>query len=55
MFLCKNRKNLISRSLSVNDSMGCVSGFCSIADGQLHQKGALTIFQQISKVASVDG
>jgi hypothetical protein len=55
MFLWKNGKNLISRSLNNNNSMGCGSGSWSIADGQLHQKGALTIFQQVSKVASVDG
>ena len=54
-FLCKNGKNLISHSLNDNDSMVCVSGSGSIAGGRLHQKGALTIFRQISKVAPVDG
>jgi hypothetical protein len=46
MFLCKNGKNLISRSLNNNNSMGCVFGFWPIAGGQLHQKGALTIFSK---------
>src|ERR1017187_1697834 len=54
-FLCKNGKNLIFHSLNDNDSMGCVSGSGSIAARRLHQKGALTMFQQVSKGAPVDG
>ena len=55
MFLCKNGKQLVSHSLSNHGSMGCVSDSCCIAGGRLHRKGALTIFKQISRVASVDG
>jgi hypothetical protein len=55
MWLCKNGKNLISHSLNDNDSMGCISGSCSVAAGELHRKRALTMCEQISKVASVDG
>jgi hypothetical protein len=55
MFLWKNGKKLISHLLSGNDSMGYVSGFHCKARGRLHQKGALTIFEQLSKVARVDG
>ena len=35
--------------------MACVSGIGSIAGERLHRKRALTILEQISKVAPVDG
>jgi len=35
--------------------MGCIFGFWSVAAGELHRKRALTIFEQLSKVAFVDG
>ncbi len=55
LFLWENGKKLISHSLSDNDSMGCVSESWLIEERQLHQERALTIFEQISKVAPVDG
>ncbi|MGO8985334.1 MAG: hypothetical protein ACLQFM_11150, partial [Terriglobales bacterium] len=43
-FLWINGQKLISGSLSGNNSMGCVLGLRCGANGQLHQKRALTIF-----------